>query len=334
MTRTILLLIFILVLFCKGYSQDNPVKFSGYTQGTTYSITYFDKYARDFKPEIEKILKDFDHSVSLWDSTSIISRINRGEENCLVDAYFKFCFEKAIEVSSSTDGAFDITVGPLVNAWGFGLKKKGKVDSAMIDSLKHFVGYQLVSLKNKKVIKKDPRIQIDLNALAQGYSVDLIADFLKSKKIKRFLVEIGGEVYANDPKPNGDLWKVGIEKPVVEEGSENELKAIALIKNIAINTSGNNHKFFIENGIRYSHEINPKTGYPARNTLLSATVFAKDCITADAYATAFMVMGLEKTKLFLEKHAELMAYLIYSDEKGNYQIYQSEKLKGMITSME
>jgi len=327
--------IFIAVLLfsfsLNSYAQQNPVKISGRAQGATYNVTYFDENNRDFFDEIETFFKNFDKSVSLWDTTSIISRVNNNEKNVILDEYFKVCFNKCMEVSKETDGAFDCTVGPLVRGWGFSFKKKAKMDSTMVDSLLKFVGYHMVEMKDGKIIKKDSRIKLDFNALAQGYSVDLVSRLLESKKIDNYLVEIGGEVYAKGKKPNGDLWKVGIEKPIDNSESNNPLKAIVKLENKALNTSGNYRKFYIENGIRYSHEINPKTGYPAHNSLLSATLLAGDCMTADAYATAFMVMGLEKSVQFLSKHPELQAYLIYSDEKGNYKTFQSIGLKDIVS---
>ncbi len=323
--------VLLLSISIRTFSQQEPVRISGRAQGTTYNVTYYDEKNRNFFPEIETLLKNFDKSVSLWDSTSIISRVNNNEKNVVLDEYFKVCYNKCLEVSKATDGYFDCTVGPLVRGWGFSFKKKAKMDSAMVDSLVKFVGYQLVEMKDGKIIKKDPRIKLDFNALAQGYSVDLVSRLLDSKKINNYIVEIGGEVYAKGKKTNGDNWKVGIEKPLDNAEGSNPLKAIVKLENRALNTSGNYRKFYIENGVRYSHEINPKTGYPAHNTLLSATLFVGDCMTADAYATAFMVMGLDKSVKFLSEHHELLAYLIYSDENGNYKIFQSDELKNIIT---
>lgn len=311
-------------------AQDSPIRLNGFAQGTTYSVVYFDKENRNFQIEIEKILKDFDKSCSIYDSTSIISKINRNLPNIIIDDNFRICFNKAMEVAKATDGAFDITVGPLVNAWGFGFKNREKIDSMRIKELLTHVGYEKISIKNNQVVKSDPKIIIDLNGIAQGYSVDLVSNFLISKNIESFIVEIGGEVYAKGKKPNGDFWKAGVEKPTENQQNTNELKAIAKLENMALTTAGNYRKFYIENGVRYSHTINPKTGYPARNTLLSASVFAKDCLTADAYDTPFMVMGLEKTIAFLKEHKELEAYLIYSDENGNLKTYETEGLKDLI----
>lgn len=313
------------------YSQQEPVKIEGEAQGTTYHITYFDNQNRDFQPEIEKILKDFDLSVSTYIPNSIISRINSNEKNVIVDKYFITCFNKAKEVWKNTDGAFDPTIYPLSNAYGFGPGKKQKIEKAKIDSMLQFVGFQLIKLKGNKVIKKDPRVALDFNAFAQGYSVDVVSDFLNSKGITAYIVEIGGEVYAKGRNSNGENWKIGIEKPIDNKETENPLKAIAKLENMAIATSGNYRRFIIEDGVKYVHHIDPKTGYPTKNNLLSASIFAKECITSDANATGVLVLGLEKAKVFLKKHPELQAYLIYSDENGNYQVYETPGLKAIVS---
>jgi thiamine biosynthesis lipoprotein len=322
---------FILILsFTKIYSQE-PIKFSGNAQGTTYHITYFDKENRNFQPQIEKFLSDFDKSVSTYLPTSIISRVNTNQKKVTVDKYFITCFNKAKEVWKNTDGAFDPTVYPLVNAWGFGPGKKQKIEKAKIDSILEFVGFPLIELKDNKVVKKDPRVSLDFNAFAQGYSVDVVSEFLNSKNITSYIVEIGGEVYAKGRKPNGDNWTIGIEKPIDNTTSENPLKAIAKLENIAVSTSGNYRKFFIEDGIRYGHHIDPRTGYPTKNNLLSATVFAKECISSDANATGILVMGLEKAKEFLKIHTELQAYLFYSDDKDNNEVFETTLLKSIVS---
>jgi thiamine biosynthesis lipoprotein len=316
-----------------AFSQE-PIKIEGEAQGSTYHISYFDSKNRDLQPEIEKILADFDKSVSTYLPTSIISRINSNQKNVIVDKYFIACFNKAKEVWKNTDGAFDPTVYPLVNAWGFGPGKKQKIEKAIIDSMLQFVGFDLIELKGNKVIKKDPRVALDFNAFAQGYSVDVVSEFLNSKGLNSYIVEIGGEVYAKGKKPNGDNWTIGIEKPIDNKESTNSLKAIVKLENLAIATSGNYRRFVVEDGIKYAHHIDPKTGYPTRNNLLSASVFAKECISSDANATGILVMGLEKAKAFLEQHKELQVYLIYSDDKGNYQVFESPGLRSILSEEE
>lgn len=307
---------------------------SGQAQGTTYHISYFDAQQRDLKQEVDKILKDFDQSVSTYQPNSVISRINNNDPYVEADEWFTVCFNKAKEVWKNTHGAFDPTVYPLVNAWGFGPGRKQKIETGRIDSMLAFVGFGSVKLKGKQVFKKDPRTGLDFNAFAQGYSVDVVSKFLESKGILSYIVEIGGEVYAHGKKPDGSSWTAGIEKPIDNKESKNTLKAIVKLENMAIATSGNYRRFIIEDGVKYAHHIDPKTGYPTKNNLLSASVFASECISSDAYATGLLVMGLDEAKRFLKKHKELMAYLIYSDEKGNYEVFMSEGLKKIIQEEE
>ena len=334
MKQFLFILTFILFVIIKINAQTEPIRISGYAQGTTYSITYYDSLNRNFKPEIDKLLKQFDHSLSLWDSTSIICQVNRNVPNVKLDEFFITCFNKSQETSIESNGAFDATVEPLVTLWGFNLVKKGKVDQHTIDSILQFVGYKKIQIKDGKVIKKDPRIKLDFNGIAQGYSVDVVSNFLTSKGITSSLVEIGGEVYGKNRKPNGNNWSLGIEKPIDNAETNNPLKATVKLENKGLTTAGNYRKFYEENGMKYSHTIDPKTGYPCQNTLLSVTVLANDAFTADAWDTALMVMGLDNSIKYLLKHPELQAYLIYSDEKGNYKVYETSKLKELSTEIE
>ena len=319
------------------YAQNielEPLYFEGEAQGTTYHITYYDLQNRDFQSEIIKILQDFDKSVSTYDSSSIISRINRNEPNVVVDDYFRTCFIKAKEIWKNTKGAFDPTVYPLVNAWGFGPGKKQSIEKVKIDSILDFVGFNKITLKGNYINKKDPRVALDFNAFAQGYSVDVVSDFLLSQNISSFIVEIGGEVYAKGRRPNNQNWLVGIEKPIDNKEGQNPIQAYARLEDLAIATSGNYRRFILEDGIKYAHHLDPTTGYPAKNNLLSATVFSEECISSDANATGILVMGLEKAKVFLEKHKELEVYLIYSDDKGNYQTFQTAGIKRLFVEVE
>ena len=333
MKKTTCLFVICILNIFSIYSQQEPILIEGFAQGTTYHITYFDKKNRNLQPQIDIILRDFDLSVSTYIPNSIISRINSNVENVKVDTYFKTCFNKAKEVWKNTDGAFDPTVYPIVNAWGFGPGKKQKIEKQKIDSMLQFVGFDLIELKGNKVIKKDPRVALDFNAFAQGYSVDVVSAFLKSKGISSFVVEIGGEVYANGKNINGDNWKVGIEKPIDNKVDGNPLKALVKLENLAVATSGNYRRFVIEDGIKYAHHIDPKTGYPTKNNLLSASIFSKECVTSDANATGVLVMGLEKAKVFLSLHPELQAYLIYSDNSGKYQIYETPGIKEIVSEV-
>lgn len=324
-----------LIVSCK---LQKPVysNFSGYAQGSTYSIVFENKGSinpTDLQQKVEKILRDFDKSLSLYDDSSILTRINRNED-VEVDSFFTEVFRKSALISEMTDGAFDITVGPLVKAWGFGPEGHKTFTEAKRDSLLNLVGMGKVSLLNGKLIKSDPHIMLDFNAIAQGYSVDVICSFFDSRGIKNYLVEIGGELRAKGTKA-GELWRIGIDRPEDNNLSPGQnLEAVIRISNKALATSGNYRKFYIEDGVKYSHEINPKTGYPSKNTLLSASIIAVDCATADGVATASMVKGKDATIEFLAVHPEFEAYLIYSDEAGNFKTWISEGLKEFLTESE
>jgi len=330
MSRLYILFSFILLLTISCSKQQEPVKFSGETQGTYYSIIYYDGRQRDFQHEVDSILHDFDISVSLWVPNSIISRINRNEPDVKPDKYFIDNFNLSEEVADRTNGAFDLTVGALVRAWGFGFDEKKHENDQIVDSILQFTGYKKVHLENGKVVKDDERTTFDFNAIAQGYSVDVIGNFLYSKGVHNYLVDIGGEVKGKGHKPDGSYWRVGIEKPAQHKDDPRDLKAVIELKNRSVATSGNYRKFYIENGIRYSHTIDPKTGRPVQHSLLSASVMADSTAVADAYATSFMVMGLEKSITFLKDNKDLEAFFIYSDENGNYQIYVTDGFKSFI----
>ncbi len=326
--------IFVLLFFISCNSNKKSlIKLEGNAQGTTYHISYLSDDPINYKTGIDSLLKEIDSSMSTWLPVSLISRINNNDNSVLVDPYFIDVFNKSIEVSEKTQGLFDVTVGPLVNSWGFGFTKKATPDSKRIDSLLQLVGYKMLSLEGHKIIKAKPEIKIDFNAIAQGYSVDVLSNYLESKGINNYLVELGGELKAKGKKENKN-WKVGIDKPDEKASSERKLEAVISLNNKALATSGNYRKFYVEGNQKYSHIINPKTGYPAKQNVLSATVIADDCITADAYATAFMVMGLKKSKSFLERNKDLKleVYFIY-DDNGNWKTYASESLKKQITEL-
>jgi len=315
-----LLILLLLITSCTPRQNQKKINFSGMAQGTYYAITYFDHLDRNFQHEIDSLLDVFDMSVSMWEPQSVISKINRGEEvKC--DSIFIATYHIARHVAEESNGAFDYTVGPLVNAWGFGFKDRQKVDQALVDSLLPLVDYNNVSLDGDRIIMQKEGINFDFNAVAQGYSVDLVGEFLSSKGIENYLIDIGGEVLAIGEKPGKGPWVVGIEKPSTDELSERTLETTLELKDRAMATSGNYRKFYEENGVRYSHTIDPETGFPVTHTLLSVSVIADDCGTADAWATAFMVMGLEKGKKILESGNDLEAYFIYSGEDGSLETY-------------
>ena len=309
-------------------------KIQGYTQGTTYHITY--QGTENYEQETNNLLHQFDMSLSTYVDSSIISKINKNETDVKIDSLFEEFFVKSKQVYGNSDGYFDITVAPLVNAYGFGFSKSTEVDSFLIDSLMAFVGMDKVELVKNKIVKSDSRVMLDGNAIAQGQSVDFIANFLKKQDISNYLVEIGGEIAAIGVNEHGESWRVGIDKPIVGTDEQNrELQAVIDLKDRALATSGNYRKFYEKDGVKYGHSINPKTGKPAMQSILSATIIANDCITADAYATACMVVGLEKSKELLLKINELDAYLIYSDLKtGDYKVFMTDGMKKMIEELD
>lgn len=331
-TRFLIFQLFILLISFSCRQKPEYSNFAGTAQGTTYSIVYENQGKTDpltLRQEVEKILRDFDMSLSLYEDSSILSKINRNE-TVIPDEFFTDVFKRSSEISQLTNGAFDVTVGPLVRAWGFGPDEHRNVTPSRVDSLLNLVGMQKVELKNGMILKSDPRINLDFNAIAQGYSVDVVYGLLEEKGIRNFLIEIGGEVRVKGSK-GGEMWRIGIDRPVDNNMSPgSDLKAIIHLEDRSLATSGNYRKFYIENGIKYSHTIDPRTGYPAKNQLLSATIIASDCATADGIATACMVMGKEKSIEFLDLNPEFDAYLIYSDDKGDLKTWMTEKLKNFI----
>ena len=296
------------------------MRLEGKAQGTTFHITYYDSLSRDFSIPVDSLFRLIDRSMSLWDSASVISRINRNEADVQVDEHFATVFRRSQEVSVTTGGAFDITVGPLVKAWGFSYKKGlPPPDSAQVDSLRQLTGFQKVRLENGRLIKADPRMEVDMNAIAQGYTVDVIAQFLEQKGIRHYMVEIGGEVRTAGQNDKGEAWQIGIDKPVGEETAGRPLQTVVSLSGKALATSGSYRKFIVRDGKKFSHAIDPKTGYPITHNLLSVSVLAGDCTTADAYATAFLVLGLEKA-MELAPKLGLEVYGIYAGEQGELQI--------------
>lgn len=302
------------------YQIDNGLIF-----GTVYKVTY--QYDDDLKEEIEAALKRFDGSLSPFNDTATITRVNHNED-FVPDTFFINVFRRSMEISKETDGAFDITVAPLANAWGFGFKKGTFPDSVLIDSLQEITGYAKVKLSAEgKVIKQDPRIMLSCSAIAKGYAVDVIAQLLEQKGIRNFMVDIGGEIVVRGENPKKELWRIGINKPIDDSLSVNqEIQTVLNITNIGMATSGNYRNYYYKDGKKYAHTIDPRTGYPVQHNILSATVIARDCMSADAYATAFMVMGLKEAEQFTNAHPDIDAYFIYSDENGKLQTFLT---KGM-----
>jgi len=310
-----------LLISCKR-EINNTIKISGTAQGTTYNITYLAGQHSNYRESIDSIFKKIELSLSTYNPASIISKLNRNDSTVIVDDYFSDVFNKSMEVSEKTKGLFDVTVAPIINAYGFGFTKKEKVNNILIDSLLKYIGYKKVRLIDGKIVKEMPQVMLDFNAIAQGYTVDVLGSFLDSKGISNYLVEVGGELRAKGKRLDESSWTVGIEQPNEDISSDVTLNSVIKIKDKSLATSGNYKKFYVEDGKKYAHIIDPFTGYPAKNNLLSATVIAENCMTADAYATSFMVMGLDKSKQFLSenKNLNLEVYFIY-DENGAWKTY-------------
>jgi len=316
-------------------SCNGPVEYvelNGLTQGTTYHIVAEKTPGLDImalRQDIENLFAEIDNSLSIYNPSSVISAINNNLSDT-TDELFREVFRASAVISEESRGLFDITIGPLVKSWGFGPDAMKRFNPAMLDSLLALVGMDKVRLEGERIIKSDPDMFIDVNAIAQGYTVDLVADLLARNGITQCLVEVGGEVRTLGDK-NGVGWKVGIDAPTdgnVTPGAD--LQATIRLDNRALATSGNYRKFFVEDGIKYSHTIDPRTGYPARHTLLSATIIAPTGAVADAWATACMVGGKDEAIAFIEKHDFLEGYLVYSDEKGEMKSWVSEGIRKLI----
>lgn len=302
------------------YQHDEGMVF-----GTIYHVTY--QYDNNLKKEIEEALQQVDNSLSPFNKQSIISKVNRNE-NPKVDDMFAYVFDLSQKVSDETGGAFDITVAPLVNMWGFGTKQFHQPEKIKIDSLMKFVGHNKIRLSGNRVVKSDPRVQLDCSAIAKGYGTDVVANLMKSKGIRNYMIEIGGEIVTHGNSEKRIPWKIGVTKPTDDSlQTSGELQIILNVTDIAMATSGNYRNFYMKDGRKFAHTIDPHSGQPVQHSLLSSTVFAKNCATADAYATAFMVLGVDKARQILDKHPELKAYFIYSGPRGELKTWFSPSLK-------
>lgn len=333
MKNTVYLLLFSFVLVsCGETAKDSLHKFNGPTMGTTYQIVYAGEEVPNLQAGVDSVLGVVNASLSTYIPTSTISIINQSAGGAPMDAMMRINFLKAAEVWLKTDGAFDPTVGPLVNAWGFGFKKMAeKVDSALIDSLKTFVGWEKLRISGDSLLKALPGVVVDFSALAKGFGVDEVGRYLESRGVANYIVEIGGELRAAGKKAPGFSWMAGIEKPVDDPTGNTKVLAYTLpLNDRSMATSGDYRNFYVENGQKFAHTIHPKSGYPAASNLLSASVVADDCMTADAFATACMVMGFEAAKALIEKEEGLEAVLIYSDASGALQQYVSPGLQKLV----
>ncbi len=304
----------------------------GRTHGTFYSIIYHSPI--NLRNEIEAVMHSVDNSLSTFKQESIISRLNRGETDVELDSLFINVFDKAKEVWRNTEGAFDMTVAPLVNAWGFGYAPESNVSAGEIDSLLTTVGFEKVERTGNRLVVKKAGIKFDASAIAKGYSVDLVAEFLESKGIENYMVEIGGEVRLKGKNPKNKPWRIGIESPIESAAlsKERDLQMILSMENGAIATSGNYRQFYYKDGKKYAHTIDPRTGYPVQHNLLSVSVYAPDCMTADAYATAFMVLGLAKSLSIVNTIDSLEACFIYSLNDSLYHVELTNGFKHLVAN--
>lgn len=291
----------------------------GVAEGTSYNIIYQDAEDRDFQPEIDALFSVFEKSLSVYDKDSVISRINRNED-IDADDYFRTVFIRAKEISEQTGGAFDISAEPLFRAWGFSSVEKNPPTKEEIEALKGHIGMDKVFLEGRKIVKKHPGVVLNVNAIAKGYSADIVAGLLDDKGCKNYLVEIGGEIRVKGVNTEGTPWRIGVDRPAENNPIPGQnLQLVLQITDKGIATSGNYRQFYMHDGKKITHTIDPVTGYPAKHNLLSATVVAKDALTADAFATAFMVAGLDKATEWAEKYG--LDAVFICDEKGEYKVY-------------
>ena len=314
---------FVLFFLASCSSQPKKIILQGLAQGSYYAVTYYDEQGRNFQSDIDSIFHAVDVSVNLWVDTSVISKVNRNDEVTL-DSIFIDNFNIAQEAARLSDGYFDPTISPIVAAWGFSYKHGDSITPQLMDSLKQLVDYRNIRIEEGKVIKANPAMTLDFNAIAQGYTSDLIASFLDSRGIKNYLVDTGGEIMARGCKPDGQPWIVGIEKPADNWDSEQVVHTRIALRDKGLVTSGSTRKYVERNGKRYSHCINPKTGYPVEHNVLSVTVLAENSVWADALASICMVMGLEQSLPLIESMDGVEAYYIYANEKNELETFATD----------
>ncbi len=320
----------LVVLFSGCTPENKEYTFNkGQVYGTYYSITYLHPKKADLQQLIEEKFSEFDLSLSTFNPNSIISRINRNDSAVHTDSYFEEMYKMARQVSETSKGAFDITVAPLVNAWGFGFGNHDHTLVPDVDSILPYIGYNKIAVRNHRLIKNDSRIMLDASAIAKGQSCDVIGKLLEENGCKNYMVEIGGEVYCRGVNPKGEKWHIGIDKPNDDPANEeNELQTIVAISDVGLATSGNYRQFYFRDGKKYAHTIDPRTGYPVNHNLLSATVVAPTCMQADAYATAFMVLGVDSSLTICKANPRMECYLIYESEKGELLTVQTPGFAG------
>lgn len=332
------ILLALLALILTGCQpREKQIRLGGEAQGTYYSIIYYDAQQRNLQPQIDSILQAFDLSASLWVDSSLLRRINRNE-TALLDSILLPMFEQAIEMNDYSNGAFDITVGKLVNAWGFGFEHRKDMTDHIIDSLKQYTGSGSITISHDSmnrpiVTKKYAETEFDFNAIAQGYVVDLIGAFLEQQDIHNYLIDVGGEVIARGHKPNGEQWTVGIERPATNKYDQPEVETSILLEDKAVVTSGNYRKYYEKDGVKYAHTIDPATGRPVEHTLLSVSVIDDYAWRADALCTMFMVMGLEQSLRFIDDHPndpQVQAVFFIYNQEGEYRTFATSAFEQYI----
>ncbi len=323
----------LLFMACSA-DRNMPITLHGEAQGSTFTIKYRDSLQRDLSGPVDSLFRVIDRSLSLWDSTSVVNAFNAAERAFASDdVHFRTVVALAEQLWYSTDGAFDPTVLPLVRAWGLGRKGRSDLDTNAVLALMEVVGMDRIEIderwRQQRVIppmitynKQDRAVQFDPNGIAQGYTVDVLARLIERHGITDYMVEVGGEVRCRGLNDRGELWSIQIDKPV--EGEEHVQQTVVPLADRSLATSGNYRKFIEIDGKRYGHTIDPRTGRPAMNAMLSATIIADDCATADALATAMLVLGPEEAQYWLEQHPHVDAYLIMDDGKGGYSVWSSK----------
>ena len=333
MKTRLFFLILSIVFFQSCNDKTNYYKISGAIH-TPYHITFKSNDPDKIKGLIQNELRAYYHALNPFDSLSIISKVNQNKD-VEVDSIFINAFQEAEKISDLSDGMLDITCAPLINLWGFGFSKKDSITPHTIDSLLTFVGYNKVKVRNNRVVKDDPRILLNFSAVGDGCICDLIADLFEKNGIEDYLIEIGGEMSLKGINPDGAPWKVAIAKPIDDNACmQDEIinQVLNISERMGIATSGDYRNYYIKDGKKYAHTLNPRTGYPASQNILSATVLTEKCIVADGLATAIMSMGTERFDEFKKKVPDLNYFIIYSDSLGNYQTEYSSQMRKYFNS--
>lgn len=315
---------------------DEPICFQGEAQGTYYSIAYYDAQHRNLQHEVDSLLDSFDLSASLWVDSSVIRRINSNADS-VIDPIFYDLLRKSLDINAYTQGAFNCKIGALVNLYGFGFKNRSDVTDEQVQQLLAVIGQDTTNVRTSAtgelVLHKHPQVEYDFNAIAQGYSVDMLAHLFDSLGIESYLIDVGGEVIAKGLKHNGEPWSVGIERPAENKYSEQEIETAIGLQNRSVVTSGNYRKYYEKDGVRYSHTIDPATGRPVNHSLLSVSVVSREAWYADAMATSFMVMGLERSLQFIAEHPDnpdIQAVFFIYDDHGTYKTHATPEFQQLI----